>query len=69
MPDDMSEVDRTSAPTILPMEHDTLQMIRTATITGATGRSGLGTNRIRHVHADLEPSAGCTTTRWACPAW
>ena len=36
----MSEVDKASALTILTMEHNTLQMIRTATITDATGRAG-----------------------------
>jgi hypothetical protein len=34
------EVDRTSALTILTTEHYTLQMVRTATITDATGRAG-----------------------------
>jgi hypothetical protein len=33
-------VDKASALTILTMEHNTLQMIRTATITDATGRAG-----------------------------
>lgn len=36
----MPEVDKSSALTILTMEHNTLQMIRTATITDATGRAG-----------------------------
>ncbi|SMC76966.1 hypothetical protein [Lentzea albidocapillata] len=36
----MQEVDKASALTILTMEHNTLQMIRTATITDATGRAG-----------------------------
>ena len=36
----MPEVDKASALTILTMEHNTLQMIRTATITDATGRAG-----------------------------
>ncbi|MFD4635750.1 hypothetical protein ACFWN2_00475 [Lentzea sp. NPDC058436] len=37
---DVQDVDKTSALTILTMEHNTLQMIRTATITDATGRAG-----------------------------
>ncbi len=36
----MPEVDKSSALAILTMEHNTLQMIRTATITDATGRAG-----------------------------
>ncbi|GGM85607.1 hypothetical protein GCM10011609_22200 [Lentzea pudingi] len=36
----MQDVDKASALTILTMEHNTLQMIRTATITDATGRAG-----------------------------
>ncbi|MFD5826369.1 hypothetical protein [Lentzea sp. NPDC060358] len=36
----MSDVDKNAALTILTMEHNTLQMIRTATITDATGRAG-----------------------------
>ncbi|GHH28949.1 hypothetical protein [Lentzea cavernae] len=37
---DVQDVDKASALTILTMEHNTLQMIRTATITDATGRAG-----------------------------
>ncbi|MDX8142329.1 hypothetical protein SK854_09410 [Lentzea sp. BCCO 10_0061] len=36
----MSDVDKASVLTILTMEHNTLQMIRTATITDSTGRAG-----------------------------